>query len=251
MPGVVVLASHDRAFLDEVCTDLIDLDPAMRYAARRLEEFEQSQVRKPPAPLRFHAPTLVAPSAAGMAVSLRGVDVSGRLHVERLDVGATDHLLLTGPNGVGKSTLLAVVAGVVPADGQVLRRPGLRIGYLPQDSVFDRLDQTAQQAYEACAGAERAERVSLRSLGLIAPRDAATPVSALPVADVDRAKDYYTSLGWRLDADFFHDAGGVFHHRGDTQRSPGLDPQRRNYASFASFADPDGNGWLLQEVTTR
>ena len=137
-------------------------------------------------------------------------------------------------------------------------------------------------------------------------------IVVLPVSDVDRAKEFYLRLGWRLDADFvvddnfrviqltppgspcsiifgtgvtnaapgsahglylvvddieaaraqlvghgaqvsdvFHDAGGVFHHAGTAARVPGPDPERRSYASFASFSDPDGNGWMLQEVTTR
>jgi catechol 2,3-dioxygenase-like lactoylglutathione lyase family enzyme len=137
-------------------------------------------------------------------------------------------------------------------------------------------------------------------------------VVVLPVSDVDRAKEFYMRLGWRLDADFvdgddfrvvqltptgspcsiifgtgittaapgsadglylvvadieaaraelighgaqvsdvFHDAGGVFHHAGTTSRVPGPDPERRSYASFASFRDPDGNGWMLQEISTR
>jgi catechol 2,3-dioxygenase-like lactoylglutathione lyase family enzyme len=137
-------------------------------------------------------------------------------------------------------------------------------------------------------------------------------VIVLPVADVDRAKEFYLGLGWRLDADFatdakfrvvqvtppgspasvifgagltdaapgssqglhlvvedieaaraelagkgadvsevFHDAGGVFHHAGTEGRVPGPDPQRASYGSFASFSDPDGNGWVLQEITTR
>jgi catechol 2,3-dioxygenase-like lactoylglutathione lyase family enzyme len=137
-------------------------------------------------------------------------------------------------------------------------------------------------------------------------------VVVLPVADVDRAKDFYKELGWRLDADFtsgpdfrvvqltppgsacsvifgtgvtsaapgsvdqlllivsdiqaardeiagrgveisevFHDEGGVFHHAGTVGRVPGRDPGGHSYATFASFSDPDGNGWLLQEITTR
>jgi catechol 2,3-dioxygenase-like lactoylglutathione lyase family enzyme len=137
-------------------------------------------------------------------------------------------------------------------------------------------------------------------------------VVVVPVSDVDKAKDFYQGLGWRLDADFaagedfrvvqltppgspcsvifgagvssaapgsaeglhlvvtdvdaaraelagrgaevsevFHDAGGVFHHAGTAGRAPGPDPQRRSYASFVSFSDPDGNGWLVQEITTR
>jgi catechol 2,3-dioxygenase-like lactoylglutathione lyase family enzyme len=137
-------------------------------------------------------------------------------------------------------------------------------------------------------------------------------VVVLPVSDVDRAKRFYQSLGWRLDADFpgdagfrvvqltppgsacsiifgsgvtsaspgsaeglqlvvddieaaraelvdhgvevsavFHDTGGVFHHAGTAARAPGPAPQKKSYGSFASFSDPDANGWLLQEVTTR
>ncbi|GGX77695.1 VOC family protein [Streptomyces anandii] len=137
-------------------------------------------------------------------------------------------------------------------------------------------------------------------------------VVVIPVADVDRAKDFYEGLGWRLDADVakgddfrvvqvtppgspcsvifgtgltsaapgsaeglhlvvpdietaraevagrgvdvsevFHDAGGVFHRAGTEGRVPGPDPERQSYGSFASFSDPDGNGWVLQEITTR
>ena len=137
-------------------------------------------------------------------------------------------------------------------------------------------------------------------------------VVVVPVSDVDRAKDFYTALGWRLDADVatgedfrvvqvtppgspasvifgssvtsqapgsaqglhlivddiaaahdelkrlgaepsevFHDAGGVFHHAGETARVAGPHPKRASYGSFATFTDPDGNGWALQEVTDR
>lgn len=137
-------------------------------------------------------------------------------------------------------------------------------------------------------------------------------VVVVPVSDVDRARDFYQSLGWRLDADFvvsedyrvvqltppgspssiilgtgvssatpgstqglylvvsdveaaraelvdrgvevsevFHDATGVFNHAGSDARVPGPDPERRSYSSFASFTDPDGNGWVLQEITER
>jgi catechol 2,3-dioxygenase-like lactoylglutathione lyase family enzyme len=137
-------------------------------------------------------------------------------------------------------------------------------------------------------------------------------VVVLPVSDVERAKRFYESLGWRLDADFvtdadfrvvqltppgsecsiifgdgvssaepgsveglhlvvfdieaardelvhrgvdvtevFHDAGGVFHHAGTAERVSGPHPERESYSSFASFSDPDGNGWVVQEVKTR
>ena len=137
-------------------------------------------------------------------------------------------------------------------------------------------------------------------------------VVVVPVADVDRAKDFYKALGWREDADYasdaefrvvqltppgspcsiifgtgitsaapgsaqglhlvvsdidaaraelaacgaevsevFHDVGGVFHHAGTTGRVAGPAPEHRSYGSFASFSDPDGNGWLIQEIRTR
>jgi len=128
-------------------------------------------------------------------------------------------------------------------------------------------------------------------------------VVTLPVADTDRAKSFYQSLGWRLDADIVrgdafrvvqftppHSACSIAFGRGlttgqpgsvqrlilavtdiDTARAdligrgaevsevfhldggrvPGPDPQGRSYQTYASFSDPDGNGWLLQEITTR
>jgi catechol 2,3-dioxygenase-like lactoylglutathione lyase family enzyme len=129
-------------------------------------------------------------------------------------------------------------------------------------------------------------------------------VVIIPVSDVDRAKRFYGSLGWRLDADFTRDedfrlvqftppgsscsirfgtgvtpaapgsAQGLFlvvsdieaaradlvarridvsdvFHSAGRDRENGPDPARRSYASFASFRDPDGNTWLLQEVTAR
>jgi len=141
-------------------------------------------------------------------------------------------------------------------------------------------------------------------------------IVVIPVADVDRAKEFYGGLGWRLDAEFasgddirviqFTPPGSgcsvifgrnvtaaapgsaqglylvvsdimaardelrargvevseVFHSDGvfagtdepflfGRRRASGPDSERGSYRSFASFRDPDGNGWLLQEVTTR
>jgi catechol 2,3-dioxygenase-like lactoylglutathione lyase family enzyme len=137
-------------------------------------------------------------------------------------------------------------------------------------------------------------------------------VVVLVVSDVDRAKAFYESLGWRLDIDYaanenyraiqftppgsqtsiifgkgvtsvqsgpadslvlavndvvaarddllargvdvsevFHYAGGPFNNSVENPRVNGRDPEGRSYFSFASFGDPDGNGWLLQEITTR
>src|SRR6185436_11332845 len=141
-------------------------------------------------------------------------------------------------------------------------------------------------------------------------------IVVIPVSDVDRAKEFYASLGWRLDADFasgddfrvlqFTPPGSgcsvifgknvtaaapgsaqglylivsdieaardellgrgveiseVFHSDGvytgtdepylfGRRRTSGPDPEHGTYRSYASFRDPDGNGWLFQEVTTR
>src|SRR5262252_1892942 len=142
-------------------------------------------------------------------------------------------------------------------------------------------------------------------------------VLVIPVSDVDRAKEFYGRLGWRLDADFAAgndwrgiqftppgsgcsiifgknvtaaapgsaqglylivsdidaarndllrrgvDISEVFHGSSETYSGPdepylfgrlrvnGPHPEHGSYRSFASFRDPDGNGWLLQEVTTR
>ena len=72
----------------------------------------------------------------------------------------------------------------------------------------------------------------------------------LVVDDIEAARAELIEHGVQV-SEVFHDAGGVFHHAGTTARLPGRDPARTSYASFASFSDPDGNGWMLQEVTTR
>jgi len=72
----------------------------------------------------------------------------------------------------------------------------------------------------------------------------------LVVDDIEAARAELSAHGVQV-SEVFHDAGGVFHHAGTTARLPGPDPDRTSYASFASFSDPDGNGWMLQEVTTR
>jgi catechol 2,3-dioxygenase-like lactoylglutathione lyase family enzyme len=137
-------------------------------------------------------------------------------------------------------------------------------------------------------------------------------VVIVPVTDVDRAKEFYVGLGWRLDADFpvadgyrivqvtppgsgcsvtfgegltaaapgsyeglhlavsdidatraallergvevsevFHDETGIFHQVGTKGRVAGPAPDHADYGSFISFADPDGNGWVVQEIRNR
>jgi catechol 2,3-dioxygenase-like lactoylglutathione lyase family enzyme len=70
----------------------------------------------------------------------------------------------------------------------------------------------------------------------------------LIVPDIEAARAELVDRGVDV-SELFHDVGGVFHHAGREGRSSGPDATRRSYASFASFSDPDSNGWLFQEVT--
>ncbi len=72
----------------------------------------------------------------------------------------------------------------------------------------------------------------------------------LAVDDVEKARAELIELGADV-SEIWHDGGGIFFHGGGRERVPGPDPERRSYASYASFTDPDGNGFVLQEVTTR
>ena len=138
------------------------------------------------------------------------------------------------------------------------------------------------------------------------PGEMRLEVIQIPVSDVDRAKEFYASLGWREDADFdisedfravqftppgsgcsVHFGKGlgdkaepgsmqrmelavsdidaaredlisrgvavseVFHSVPGEEPAPGRDPEDRPYATLASFEDPDGNGWVLQEIKER
>ena len=69
----------------------------------------------------------------------------------------------------------------------------------------------------------------------------------LVVTDIEEARAHLVARGVEV-SEVFHDVGAVFHHAGTEGRLPGPHPEREEYASFASFSDPDGNGWLLQEV---
>ena len=72
----------------------------------------------------------------------------------------------------------------------------------------------------------------------------------LTVFDIESARAELVRRGVDVGA-IFHDTGGVFHHAGEKGRAPGPAPDHASYGSFASFSDPDGNGWLLQEIKTR
>ena len=72
----------------------------------------------------------------------------------------------------------------------------------------------------------------------------------LVVSDIEVARNDLLRRGIEI-SEPFHDVGGVFHHSGRRGRVSGPNPYRKSYASYATFSDPDGNGWLLQEVTAR
>jgi catechol 2,3-dioxygenase-like lactoylglutathione lyase family enzyme len=72
----------------------------------------------------------------------------------------------------------------------------------------------------------------------------------LAVDDVDAARNDLLARGVNV-SEVFHYAGGPFNNTVENPRVRGRDPEGRSYFSFASFEDPDGNEWLLQEITTR
>ncbi|TCM40368.1 VOC family protein [Kribbella sp. VKM Ac-2568] len=72
----------------------------------------------------------------------------------------------------------------------------------------------------------------------------------LVVTDIEAAREELLARGAEV-SEIWHDADGVFHHSGEANRVSGLHPERASYGSFASFSDPDGNGWTIQEVVTR
>ena len=74
-------------------------------------------------------------------------------------------------------------------------------------------------------------------------------VNLLVVSDIETAHDDLGAHG--VDADVFHDSTGGYNRFTESVRAKGSDPERRTYASFAEFRDPDGNLWQLQEITRR
>ncbi len=89
--------------------------------------------------------------------------------------------------------------------------------------------------------------------GVTAARPGSIDRVVLAVNDIAAARSEILSHGVEV-SEVFHDAGGGLaggFHAGTEARAPGPDPQGRSYGSYASFRDPDGNGWLLQEIKTR
>jgi catechol 2,3-dioxygenase-like lactoylglutathione lyase family enzyme len=86
--------------------------------------------------------------------------------------------------------------------------------------------------------------------GLTTARPGSADGLQLVVTDVEAARADLAARGAPVTS-VFHDAGGVFHRAGTANRVPGPAPERSSYGSWVSFADPDGNTWYVQEVTTR
>jgi macrolide transport system ATP-binding/permease protein len=114
-------------------------------------------------------------------VQARDLLVAGRLELDRLDVTAGEHLLVSGANGSGKSTLLGVLAGRLEPTSGWLAVTAHRVAELEQDVRFEDPGRAADATYAALVGEERAARVPLRELGLLPPDRHATPVALLSV----------------------------------------------------------------------
>jgi catechol 2,3-dioxygenase-like lactoylglutathione lyase family enzyme len=86
--------------------------------------------------------------------------------------------------------------------------------------------------------------------GLTSATPGSLPALLLVVSDVEAARAELVERGAAV-SEVFHGARARFHLADTSRRVPGLDPERRSYQSFASFSDPDGNDWALQEVQQR
>jgi catechol 2,3-dioxygenase-like lactoylglutathione lyase family enzyme len=86
--------------------------------------------------------------------------------------------------------------------------------------------------------------------GVTAAKPGAVKSLTLVVNDIDAARKDLVGRGAKV-SEVFHFAGGPFNDAVNDSRVNGHDPEGRSYYSFASFEDPDGNGWLLQEIKER
>jgi len=96
----------------------------------------------------------------------------------------------------------------------------------------------------------RSEASIIFGKGITSAKSGSANILVLAVDDVDVARDDLIARGVKV-SEVFHYAGGPFNNAVENPRVGGRDPQGRSYYSFASFSDPDGNSWLLQEITTR
>ncbi|MGX1298673.1 macrolide transport system ATP-binding/permease protein [Streptomyces albogriseolus] len=158
----------------------------IRNAEERLRRLLADPVPRPPEPLRF---TLASPkggSLHGTVLEATGVTVTGRLAPTDVTVKAGERLLITGPNGTGKSTLLTVLAGrLAPDTGQVTRRG--RIGHLPQEPAPGRPGETVLQAFaRGLPGHPDEHTETLLALGLFTADRLTTRVTDLSTGQRQR-----------------------------------------------------------------
>ncbi|MFE6906230.1 ATP-binding cassette domain-containing protein [Streptomyces erythrochromogenes] len=146
----------------------------IRTARERLHRLTENPVPPPPRPLTFTGRfTTAAAGPAVGSVELAGAAVPGRLQPVTLELAPGERLLVTGPNGVGKSTLLHLLAGeLAPAQGLV--RTPARVGLLRQDDPR----ATEPRSVVELFGQEHADRF-VAGLGLLAPADLTRPVRTL------------------------------------------------------------------------
>ncbi|MEJ5913098.1 ABC-F family ATP-binding cassette domain-containing protein [Pseudokineococcus sp. 1T1Z-3] len=156
----------------------------VRSARSRLEELERTQVAVPPPVLGFRGLGPPRRRREQTLVTLEDVAVAGRLRPTSVHVGPRARLLLDGPNGCGKSTLVEVLAGRLPPDDGDRRAPaGLRVGVLAQDVRWEAPALTAAETYRRAVGAGARP---LADSGLLPARDVGRPVSALSVGQQRR-----------------------------------------------------------------
>src|SRR6266576_4466031 len=86
--------------------------------------------------------------------------------------------------------------------------------------------------------------------GVPSPKPGSVQSLTLVVDDIEAARNDLIGRGAKV-SEVFQYAGGPFNNAGKNPRVSGRDAQDRSYFSFASFEDPDGNGYLLQEIKTR
>ena len=86
--------------------------------------------------------------------------------------------------------------------------------------------------------------------GTTSAKSGSAPSLVLTVNDIDAAREDLIARGVDV-SEVFHYAGGPFNNSVENPRVGGRDPEGRSYFSFASFEDPDGNCWLVQEITMR
>ena len=117
----------------------------------------------------------------------------------------------------------------------------------PTDAMLDRM-RNAELGDDSRDGDPTVQMLEARAAAR-AGKDAGLFVSSGTMGNLV-ALLAHTGRGAEV-SEVFHDAGGVFHRAGTANRVPGPAPEHKSYGSWVSFADPDGNTWYVQEVTTR